>query len=73
MWGENSHHDSPDRQTFVTEGWFEAGDFLQRQKHVKHPEMEHDYWPVLYREGDILSTPNIPVLGLCTHAAANQL
>lgn len=44
--GENSLHDSPDRQTFVTEGWFAAGDFLQRQKHVKHPEvyqMTRDY------------------------------
>lgn len=29
---ENSRYDSPERQTFVTEGWFTAGDFLQQQK-----------------------------------------
>lgn len=29
---EKSRYDSPERQTFVTEGWFTAGDFLQQQK-----------------------------------------
>lgn len=29
---QNSRYDSPERQTFVTEGWFTAGDFLQQQK-----------------------------------------
>lgn len=36
---KNSCYDSPERQTFVTEGWFTAGDFLQQQKkQVKAPE-----------------------------------
>lgn len=37
---ENSLYDSPERQTFVTEGWFTAGDFLQQQKkQVKAPKV----------------------------------
>lgn len=29
---ENSRYDSPERQTFATEGWLTAGDFLQQEK-----------------------------------------
>lgn len=31
---ESLWYDSPDRQTFVTEGWFVAGDFLQWERNM---------------------------------------
>lgn len=38
---ENACLNSPERQTFVTDGWFAAGDFLQQQKNTNEARVYH--------------------------------